>query len=86
MVLGEILYLFSRRRPKSIAASKMKTLLTGATGFVGAAVLRRLIEVGHNVPLWFGQTATGAICPGLNAGELPSVFAILSSPGSLSTG
>jgi len=27
----------------------MKTLLTGATGFVGAAVLRRLIAAGHDV-------------------------------------
>jgi dihydroflavonol-4-reductase len=27
----------------------MTTLLTGGTGFVGAAVLRRLIEAGHNV-------------------------------------
>jgi len=27
----------------------MKTLITGATGFVGAAVLRRLIQAGHNV-------------------------------------
>ena len=27
----------------------MTTLLTGATGFVGAAVLRRLIAAGHSV-------------------------------------
>ncbi len=27
----------------------MTTLLTGATGFVGAAVLRRLIKTGYNV-------------------------------------
>ena len=30
----------------------MKTLLTGATGFLGSAVLRQLVEDGQNVPLW----------------------------------
>jgi len=38
----------------------MTTLLTGATGFVGAAVLRSLVAAGHHVRALVRRPATGA--------------------------
>ena len=35
----------------------MKTLITGATGFVGAAVLRELLKKGHKVKALIRQSS-----------------------------
>ena len=50
----------------------MTTLLTGATGFVGAAVLRTLIAAGHNIralvrPNSDRRNLSGVDCPGLRS-------------------
>lgn len=44
----------------------MKTLLTGATGFVGAAVLRRLVAAGHDVRAFVRATGDRSNISGID--------------------
>ena len=58
---------------------RMKTLITGATGFLGSAVLRRLISAGHDVRVMLRTNSDRRNLEGL---EVEEVFGDLSQPDS----
>jgi dihydroflavonol-4-reductase len=61
-------------------ASLMKTLITGASGFIGSAVARELLHAGHEVRALLRPTSNRRNLEGL---EIETVFGCLEDPESL---